>query len=158
MTDQIVPTKKLIKSLNIGSTNDLKDYGLIYLTGEADPYSMRMLVDVTEQGKQILQQFLGVRDLLMDKNWNSSDGQQWSIMLPHGIVKDLMVFILFHVEQCDCVYPSTSGFCGYIGEEYIMQGSEEFRKELRWNPNRKKKVDNFNEHAFTGRTQLQPVY
>jgi hypothetical protein len=139
------------KRVNLSSVNELSNWGLIYLTGEADPYGQRMLVDVNEQGKKILEQFFSC-ELVMQPNWNSSHGQKWSVLLPHSIKKELMLFILFHIEGCDCAYPSYNGFYGYKGEEYINRASTEFLNDVIWNTNRGKS-NNTNQHQFSGRVQ-----
>jgi hypothetical protein len=144
---------KTIESIMLDSTEKLRNYGLIYLTGEIDPYCLRMLYDVTDQGKELLEQFFGVKNLDMQPNWNQSHGQKWSIALPHSLRKDLMLFILFHIEGCDAVIEQGNGYIGYTGEKFLLIQSEDFRNQLRWNPNSKKGT-NFNRHQMSGRTQL----
>lgn len=140
-------------AVHLDSINELKKYGFIWLTGEVDPYSLRVLIDLTEQGKQILEQFLGVTNIDLPKNWNHSDEQQWSFTMPHGMKKDLMLFILFHVEKCDAALKLGNGYVGYYNEEYLRNSDAHFVEQLRWNPNRGKD-QNFNTHAMSGRNQL----
>lgn len=87
----------------VSNWNCLRKYGIQYLTGEADAYSMRMLCDVNEEGKQLLETFFGGNvEIKQGSNWNSTvNGKPavGSIMLPYSIFQDLAVFCLFHVDR-----------------------------------------------------------
>ena len=78
----------------ISRLSDLEDYGFYPLTGEACNLSMRMLVDLTEQGCKLFCECYGLPrvDNQFNENWNS--GSVASVMLPHDAWKSLGVFAL----------------------------------------------------------------
>lgn len=49
-------------SRSISTPRDLEDYGISYLTGEADAWGVTALYQVTEQGKRIVLSTLGLPD------------------------------------------------------------------------------------------------
>ena len=53
--------------------DDLRPYGIFALTGEACGLSYRLLCDVTERGKQIIEKALGIANLGLPENWNRGD-------------------------------------------------------------------------------------
>lgn len=89
-------------SKQIRSLNDLREYGIDALTGEADALGMRILCDITEQGAQIIADVFGMTFsntkinnpedyncesptqpiFKLNSNWNSSQGSIASIFLP----------------------------------------------------------------------------
>lgn len=78
---------------------DLKPYGIEYLTGEACAYGQRVLCDMNEDGKKLIQDWIGVTEF--QKNWNSSvNGKPAvaSIMLDAMLLPALFKFILMHIE------------------------------------------------------------
>jgi hypothetical protein len=78
----------------ISSLRDLEDYGFNPLTGEACNLSMRMLVDLTEQGCKLFCECYGLPrvDKQFNENWNP--GSVASVMLPYDAWKSLGVFAL----------------------------------------------------------------
>ena len=54
----------------ISCWEDLSEYGVIALTGEACGLSYRILCDVTAEGKKLLEKTLSVRDLGLHESWN----------------------------------------------------------------------------------------
>ena len=65
--------------------NDLRDYGIVLLTGEACGLSYRLLCDVTAKGKRTLEKALSIQQLGLAENWNhgsDDDEHVGSIMLP----------------------------------------------------------------------------
>ena len=133
------------------STQDLERYGIMWLTGEADPYALRILCDLNEQGMQIIKEFLGLSDMSVFKNWNSKNNATGSFMMPRSMYRDLLKFIIFHVEGCDCAYESYDGYQGYMQAD-IDRASDDFKTRLTWNFNRGKQ-NNRNTHAMSGRTE-----
>jgi len=77
----------------IQNFQDLEQYGILPLTGEACGLSMRLLCDLTPAGVQIMNEFLGVQ-IATGTNWNSRDGQVASIMIPRGLLHELAAFVL----------------------------------------------------------------
>ena len=87
----------------ISSLRDLEDYGFKPLTGEACNLSMRMLVDLTEQGCKLFCECYGLPldmkscencrvEKGFNENWNP--GSVASVMLPHDAWQSLGVFAL----------------------------------------------------------------
>lgn len=70
--------------LTINGWNDLRQFGIDVLTGEACGLSYRLLCDVTKEGKQTLEKALGVIALELADNWNNgsaTDPHVGSVML-----------------------------------------------------------------------------
>lgn len=138
------------KNVSLTSGSALSKYGLVWLTGERDPYAMRILFDLTEEGKALVCDFLGLpRNAEFDRNWN--DGAVASVMLSKSTIKDLMLYILFHVEHMAAVMETQGGYYGFHRdnvEEYLNE--EKQRRDLKFNPNPTQ--NNFNIHQFSGRT------
>ena len=88
--------------------NDLKQYGISPLTGESCAYSMRLLCDLNEDGKYLLERFFGgTMEFRKGTNWNSQvNGKpaKYSVLLPYGILDDLRRFILFSLENKTYAY------------------------------------------------------
>lgn len=98
----------MLKSLD--RWDDLREYGIESLTGEADALSMRILCDVTDQGRRALCEFFGLPDdTAFQPNWNSRG--IGSVLLPYGILEELAAFLLLRagadvaaVAKCGRVY------------------------------------------------------
>lgn len=85
-------------SIAIHSWKDLEVFGISALTGEACAYSQRLLCDVNEEGKALLEEFWGTPDLTLAKPWNSSvDGKPsvGSVMLARDGMLSIARFALF---------------------------------------------------------------
>lgn len=85
---------------NIRGVRDLEEFGINFLTGEACPYALRLLCDVSAEGKDLIERFLGVKDINLYPNNNSATDKMpsastGSIMLPRDIFWDLAAFALF---------------------------------------------------------------
>lgn len=142
----------------IRNWRNLEEYGILLLTGEADPYCMRGLCDLTPAGKRILEEFFGVSELTLPPNWNSRQGQVASILLHYDLLIPLAKFILYHIENFEKIGIASDGSItgfnvGDIEEEYY---DSYFEKRVWTNPNphrdRLRINKNRNEHQFTGRT------
>ena len=138
------------ESKTIVNYSDLKEYGINWLTGERDPYGFRILFDLTEQGKEIVCNFFGLPlSAEFDKNWNS--GAVASIMMSKQTLKDLIKFILFHIENMDIAVENCNGsFSGY--QNAFLDKFEQdvlVEKHVYYNMNQSR--NNFNVHAFSGR-------
>ncbi|MHA2312778.1 MAG: hypothetical protein ACXADF_14900 [Candidatus Thorarchaeota archaeon] len=86
----------------LNSESDLRNFGFIPLTGEACGMSMRRLYDLKPQAVRILEAFLSIK-VETGNNWNSSEGQVASIMMPYAMVEPLSIFCLFYVMEYDMV-------------------------------------------------------
>lgn len=79
--------------LQINCLADLKEFGVLPLTGEACPYYQRILSDVTEQGKTLLEQYLGTTLTAEPMNTICSSGKHVaSIMFPRAMWTDFADF------------------------------------------------------------------
>src|SRR6185437_12156064 len=85
----------------IHNLDDLKQFGIRALTGEACRVGTRILCDLTKEAEEIVCDLLGincVRNLpstTFSASWNGS-GATGSFMLPHGLFHDLAVWCLIH--------------------------------------------------------------
>lgn len=73
------------------SGDDLKELGIRLLTGEACGLAMRVLCDLNEDGIKLWETFTRTK-VVPESNWNSSDGDSASVMIPHGMFQDLWIF------------------------------------------------------------------
>jgi len=82
----------------INSWEDLSQFGIVPLTGEACGLAMRLLCDVTEEGKKLIERFLGgTVEVKRGSNWNGGRDEHshvGSVMLPRSIFGDLAAFCL----------------------------------------------------------------
>ena len=67
-----------MKSFNC--VGEMDQFGLQCLTGEACGLGMRLLFDVTEPGRKLLEKFFGVNQLILPQDWNGGEAVG-SIML-----------------------------------------------------------------------------
>ncbi|OGC62580.1 hypothetical protein A2264_01095 [candidate division WWE3 bacterium RIFOXYA2_FULL_46_9] len=73
----------------------LEEFGIVLLTGEACSLMYRLLCDLTERGKRIVERCLSVQ--IASESWNSGatdDPHVASIMLTHEMMLPLAVFAL----------------------------------------------------------------
>ncbi len=111
---------------SISNWNQLGEYGIDCLTGEACAYGYRLLCDVTARGKRIIEACLGV-EVTLKEPWNSKG--IGSIMLPPHMLTPLAVFSLFNVG-CPQV------FIMHDGSVYGVEASDEpdlVEEWKRWN-------------------------
>lgn len=67
-----------MKSYNC--VGEMEQFGLNCLTGEACGLGMRLLFDVTEPGRKLVEKFLCVQQLILQQDWNGGEAVG-SIML-----------------------------------------------------------------------------
>jgi hypothetical protein len=87
---------------NVNCWSDLRPYGIDLLTGEACGLSYRLLCDVTDKGRGLLQKAMGLPGLVLAEPWNVGNAQEpnvGSIMLPHCMLVPLGIFALL---ENDC--------------------------------------------------------
>lgn len=70
------------------STDDLEELGVLALTGEACGIGMRVLCDLTQEGVDLIREFMKVD--VFDDAWNSKGIK--SIMLPYSMLEDLWLY------------------------------------------------------------------
>ncbi len=75
---------------------ELDQFGLHCLTGEHDMLSLRMLFDVTQDGKELIERVLGVHRLELAPRWNSITDTIGSISLIHGMTKVIAIDGFLH--------------------------------------------------------------
>ena len=152
-------------STTLVSFQDLDQFGLNCLTGERCAYCWRLLFDLNEEGATLVRQYL---DLPFDSRfcdpWNSRvNGQPsvGSVMLSRAVVRDLMIFSLFHVSNYDCVVVSPTQVTGFNADhpyatgylELIAQKPAEYTLHRNCRKGSGQPGDgNFNTHQMSGRT------
>lgn len=108
-------------SQHIRTWSDLVPFGIEYLTGEADPYSLRGLCDLSTVGADCIRDFLGFApDAAMHRNWNTMVGGEpavASVMLPKNILAELATYLLFSVGNFDMVVQYRGIVSGYRNGE-----------------------------------------
>ena len=139
----------------ITSYNDLKKFGFNPLTGESCNFSMRMLFDLSEEGKGTLARLLGLTSIELSPSWNNGEFSAGSFLMPRSMFEDLALFIL--VNQPDVVIAvqyKHSGFSGYTQKQW-----DEHREYINTDPDITRRVTPMYRqpndrvtHAFTGRT------
>ena len=101
--------------------NDFGKFGIGFLTGESCAYNLRILFDLTDEGKKHVLSFLGLpEDTKMDDPWNSTvcgEPAVASILLTPAIFFDLSVFILFESANVDIVVIQDHTVSGYTQEQ-----------------------------------------
>ena len=150
-----------MNSVHINGWNDLKQFGINPLTGEACRLSMRTLCDLSQKGVELLSVFLGIQPTGFNDNWNSKVGEDASvasIMLSRGIFDDLCKFAIFTRSNCKYAIKSVDGsWHGYSAEFVQTLGctEEELFSRLsgEWHRNYLAPAEGSrNVHQFTGRT------
>jgi len=97
--------------------DELRRYGVDMLTGEACGLSYRLLSDVTEKGKHIIQIALGIANLDLHDSWNHGDPKEphvGSLMVVPELLVPLGVFALLE-NGCREVFRTKSD--GLLGIE-----------------------------------------
>jgi hypothetical protein len=92
--------------ITVSSLSDLQKFGIEVLTGESCGLGMRLLCDVSSQGKRLIEKCLGVESIKLYENWNtrSAIGEHvGSIMLSREMFVPLAVFGLLEYG-CTEVY------------------------------------------------------
>lgn len=94
----------------------LEEYGINALTGEACGYAMRLLCDLNEDGKKLMVNFFGGNiEFRENSNWNSKvNGKEAiaSIMLTRRMFEDIAKFCLLTIDNFTYVHTANTGF-GY---------------------------------------------
>ena len=153
-----------MNSIHIGNWNDLKQFGINPLTGEACAYSMRTLCDLSQKGAELMCDFLGLQirspmSTVFAANWNSNVGEDTSVasvMIARGLFPDLCRFALFKANMELAVRKPDGSWSGYADLD------DEMRKRIvdmancdKWELHRNPRVGqgSRNQHAFSGRTE-----
>lgn len=140
----------------IRNWTDLHDYGIICLTGEACGLGMRLLCDLTPKGEETLTAYFGHSiSFTQGSNWNSSDGQVASVMLPYtyAFLQSLAVFCMLHQKKAQVVAVCKNEVRAIKNEEELQRfreyaGEDYIRCYGTWNEHVKER----NTHQMSGRT------
>jgi len=115
--------------ITINCADDLKQVGFECLTGEACGLSMRLLYDVTQQGKESLERFLDVAKIELKPAWNGGDAVG-SVMLTNDTIIPLGAFCLLHQKKCVEVWQEYNDK-GYLSQSvYGWESHEEIEESL----------------------------
>lgn len=100
----------------IRNWNDLEQYGINALTGEACRIGLRLLCDVNQVGKNALQQWFGA-ELTQGSMNNSVNGLPAvaSVYISHGAYRDLAVYLMLTVGQAKMACVEGNGGCSVVG-------------------------------------------
>jgi len=144
----------------ISDWNDLKKYGIQYLTGEACTYGLRLLCDVNQKGRELLEGYFGVCGLNMPYRMNphvNGEDSVGCLTLPREIFVPLAKYCLFHVEGCYAVHISNNYITGLTEDQcrQYLEGYEQQSKNIYfnfgYNPDPSISKNGRNIHQFTGR-------
>ncbi len=109
----------------ISNWDDLREYGINVLTGEACTLGVRALCDVTEQGAAIMREFYGLPyDSQLNVNWNS--GAVGSVFIPWSMFPDLAAFILIRVGNKTAMHVKGVG----VVAQGATESDEEYGKAV----------------------------
>lgn len=158
----------------INCWDDMEQFGIRLLTGEACGYAMRLLCDVTEDGKRLIQAFLGGNiEIKPGSNWNGgnvSDPHVGSILLPRGILMELGAFALLKTGTEIVVTMGDDRVCEMDRERFdryakmdsdafaagsafaLGSGDKPWLKRV-WRRSSDPGTGDRNTHAFSGRTE-----
>lgn len=94
-------------SKQISCMNDLREYGINVLTGEACGLGYRILCDFTERGRRVLGAAFGIPNFQGAESWNGGtkeDPHVGSIMLAREMVMPIGIFALLELSGCQEVW------------------------------------------------------
>jgi hypothetical protein len=122
----------------IHNLNDLQEFGINPLTGEACRVGRRILCDLTYEGEKIVADLLGLNYVTFNKyrtfpaSWNS--GSTGSFMLPYELITDLMVWCLIHegCTQIAVVDSQTKGGLHYDGGVHGLREADDPMEWQEW--------------------------
>lgn len=138
---------------------DLRPFGINMLTGESCAFSMRLLCDVSEEGRVLLGEWLGMPDIHLAAPWNSRVGDApsvGSIMLDRSALHSLGRFILAREGVLAIAEYADQSLVGITTSERLSQYealSSDFDSVKLWRNacSSAPVVGSRNVHALTGR-------
>jgi len=137
--------------------DDLRPYGIVVLTGEACGLGYRILCDVTEAGKKVLEKALDAAGLDLHENWNrgpAEDPHVGAIMLAPELLVPVGVFALLE-NGCSEVWLTKGRSLVGLESDDSSQVVENFRQVYAENLTRRfayrGTAGDRNVHAMTGR-------
>jgi hypothetical protein len=96
--------------------DDLSQFGIVALTGEACGLSYRILCDVTAQGKRILEKAFGLPEFRLAESWNRGDADDphvGSILLAPEVLDFVGVFALLENGCMEVLHIKGCGLHGF---------------------------------------------
>ena len=102
----------------INDWDNLRAYGIFTLTTEPDGLRYRIVCDVTEKGKRLIERALGVIEARLDKNWDYGTNEEphvGCIMLTPEILATIGIYALLE-DGCHEVWTTRSH--GLIGIQH----------------------------------------
>ena len=138
----------------VSSWDHLRPYGIDLLTGEACSLMYRLLCDLTQNGKRIVERCLSVQ--IQSENWNGGSGDDphvASIMLTREMLVPLAVFALLE-NGCREVWVTDSAAIGVEPDDSDdeLERMKRFTKPVRRFAFRGPFQDR-NQHQMSGRVQ-----
>jgi hypothetical protein len=138
--------------MRVSQWKHLDNWGITSLTGEQDPYALRITCDLSKYGLTLIQQYFGVRSINCYPPWNKGVA---SIMLPYEMLIPFAIYAMFHADkESAVVYDSHSEAVWPTTDEML----EAYKKhpvdgyKIITNPN-KEPGKNKNTHMMSGRTE-----
>lgn len=102
---------------------DLRQFGIVPLTGEACNMGKRLLCDVTEQGRLALCEIFGLpRNTRFQESWNSGDAADphvGSIFLAYGMLEPIAAICLLRAGYRFAVCTDRDGVYGVSSHEEV---------------------------------------
>jgi hypothetical protein len=150
-------------TIHVSSWQDMTQFGINCLTGEACAYAMRLLCDLNEDGAGLMMDYLGVP--MLGKNWNSMvDGKPAvaSVMLHRSSVLQIAEFALMRRSPKAIVYKGGEAIMGvftqHMFEQYMKLVEDWPNTTGKWTirtigRSSQPHVGSRNVHAATGRTE-----
>ena len=147
--------------IDIYYRDQLNEFGIVLLTGEACNYSQRILCDLTAKGCKLVAEFYGLPQKINFKdNWNSGPKQDPHIgscfVLPSSIL-DLLAFCMLRSNKYVSVVITKTGNYGCKTQKVFQQikndkklyGVIRYVVPLHAHPH----TEAGNTHTMSGRTQ-----
>jgi hypothetical protein len=149
------------ESIVVDSWNDMRQFGVNSLTGEACAYSMRLLCDLSGDGAALVADYFGLKNTsVFQPNWNSMVGEHAaiaSVMLVREELIPLATFALFRMgvlavvergRRCDLIGVFDADWLKRY--EDLIASAPDCGYAIRRNP--RPSGGSRNQHAFSGRT------
>lgn len=108
---------------SVRNADDLKRYGFDCLTGEACGLNLRLLFDVTAEGKSLLETVLGVREITLLQDWNGGDAVG-SCLLTREMITTVAIFGMLFRDNCIEVWQEVTNDTP-SGEVFGIENEEE---------------------------------
>lgn len=143
-------------NLKVSNWADMRQFGINALTGESCGYNLRLLCDLSEQGKELVQRYLGLpMETPMFSNWNQYVGEAGAVscmMLNKDSLVGLAMFCMF-VKGCVVVLRSDGGeLIGLDSDDERYEAYMGLAEKLNWGVHPNYSRPERNQHAMTGRT------